>query len=161
MEQTSVVSAALIDTCVVLNAMGARGPRRQAPAMAALKQALRHTQPVMSISTRHELVYWGLHADIAPRIAFPAAVFIGNLCLQHKLVRPTTCFALCSNARDNRAIDAAVAGQARWLITESASLLRLKQVEQTRILTPQDFLQAQLESPRPVAPIRAGISATY
>ena len=56
------------------------------------------------------------------------------------VVQPTETLDLCDDPDDNRVLEAAVAGEADYIVMGDDDLLRLREVRGTRICTPAQFL---------------------
>ncbi len=64
------------------------------------------------------------------------------LALRGDLVRPIRHVHICRDPDDNMLIEAALAGNAEYVVTGDEDLLVLKQFESIRIVTPRVFLNA-------------------
>ncbi len=67
---------------------------------------------------------------------------VALLALRGELVSPTRHVKVCRDRRDDMFIEAAVAGNAQYLVTGDDDLLVLKQFETVRIVSPRTFLAA-------------------
>jgi putative PIN family toxin of toxin-antitoxin system len=67
---------------------------------------------------------------------------IALLALRGELVHPVRAVKVCRDPDDNALIEAALAGNAAYIVTGDEDLLTLKQVEGVRIITPRVFLAA-------------------
>ncbi len=63
------------------------------------------------------------------------------LALRGDLVHPTRHVRVCRDANDNMLIEAALAGNAQYLVTGDEDLLVLKQFESVQIVTSRAFLE--------------------
>lgn len=55
-------------------------------------------------------------------------------------ISPKSSVKICRDPKDNYVLDLCVAGKADFLITGDQDLLTLEQIEKTKIITPQEFL---------------------
>ncbi|MCL4487043.1 MAG: putative toxin-antitoxin system toxin component, PIN family [Chloroflexi bacterium] len=69
---------------------------------------------------------------------------VALLAIRGELVRPTRNVKVCRDPKDDMLIEAALAGNARYLVTGDEDLLVLKNYEAVRIVTPRTFLAALL-----------------
>lgn len=67
---------------------------------------------------------------------------VALLALRGELVSPTRHIKVCRDPRDDMFIEAALAGNAQYLVTGDDDLLVLKQFETVRIVSPRTFLAA-------------------
>ncbi len=67
---------------------------------------------------------------------------VALLALRGELVNPTRHVKVCRDPRDDMFLDAAVAGNAQYLVTGDEDLLVLKHFETVRIVSPRVFLAA-------------------
>jgi uncharacterized protein len=65
---------------------------------------------------------------------------IGLLALRGDLVRPTRKVKICRDSKDDMLIEAALAGNAGYIVSGDEDLLVLKRFESVRIVTPRVFL---------------------
>lgn len=71
-----------------------------------------------------------------------ATDLLALLALRGELVRPERKIRACRDADDDKFIEAAVAGEAEYVVTGDKDLLSLKRFETVRFLTPRAFLEA-------------------
>lgn len=140
--------AVVVDTPVVLAAMGifaggAAAPQRQLDSQRVLEHVFASARPVLTASTRAHLVFMGLHGDFAQVARFNQAQFIGAVCRQAQVVPVRERFNRLQDVRDNRVVEAALAGKAAQLVTYNQRLLKHREIEGVRILLPEQYLQAQ------------------
>ncbi|MGH2413009.1 MAG: putative toxin-antitoxin system toxin component, PIN family [Microcystaceae cyanobacterium] len=128
----------VIDTNVWISALlNPQGTPRKVVNLALTKfQLLQSEETYLELATRLGKKKFDKYLSETDRLTFLAAVknksqFIE---IQHK----TT---LCSDADDNKFLELAVSGMARYLITGDNDLLVLKVYEEIKIVTPADFLQ--------------------
>ena len=74
--------------------------------------------------------------------------FVAELAANGEMVVPTRRIEVCRDADDNMVLEAAVAGQANYIVTSDEDLLVLDPFEDIRIVTPRVFLGALAESSR-------------
>lgn len=65
---------------------------------------------------------------------------INLLRLRGELVIPTRTITICRDPKDNKFIEAALAGKADWIVTGDADLLDLESFENIPMLRPAEFL---------------------
>jgi uncharacterized protein len=131
------VIRAVLDTNTIVSAVGWGGP----PA-AVLDAALDGrfelvTSPALLDELRRVLSYPKLRAVIGD-----ADQLIKLLAIAAIVVSPTEMVAISRDPDDNRLIEAALAADTDVIVTGDQDLLTLGRVEQIRILTPRDFLDA-------------------
>jgi putative PIN family toxin of toxin-antitoxin system len=68
------------------------------------------------------------------------AAFIDDIEQTAVIATPTETLTLSDDPDDNRVLEAAVAGEADYLVTGDDDLVRLREVRGTRICTPAQFL---------------------
>lgn len=137
----------VFDTCVLLSALGVHGQRAQYPAKQAFDYVSRHGQLILSPQTRREVVYRGLHEDVAAEVGDAARKMVQFVCRFANLVNPTQDFRHCAHMADNKWLNAAVAGRANYLLTEDKALLEWQQINFCTITTPRAFARKhRLES---------------
>jgi len=56
-------------------------------------------------------------------------------------VNPTRTIKVCRDADDNHVIEAAIEGEADYIVTYDKDLLDLKSFESVRMITPREFLE--------------------
>jgi len=71
-----------------------------------------------------------------------ATTLLALLALRGELVRPERKITACRDRDDDKFIEAAVAGEAEYVVTGDKDLLSLKRFETVRFVTPHTFLQA-------------------
>jgi uncharacterized protein len=64
------------------------------------------------------------------------------IALRGERVRPTRSVRVCRDPKDNMLIEAALAGQAEYIVTGDEDLLVLKKFEGTQMVGPRTFLMA-------------------
>lgn len=116
-------------------------------------------QMVASPSMRREYIWFGTNPELMRegRPGLDLLAFFGNLCRRQQVVCPQQAFEGCSKPRENNLFATALAADARWLITGDRSLLDMRQVGETRVVTPHDFLETQLDevaARQPALPVR-------
>lgn len=86
---------------------------------------------------------------VLPRIRIKYAIddqtvetTVALLALRGELVHPTRRVKVCRDPQDDMLIEAALAGNAEYLVTGDEDLLVLKKYETVRIVTPRVFLAA-------------------
>lgn len=86
---------------------------------------------------------------VLPRIRIKYAIddqtvetTVALLALRGELVHPTRRVQVCRDPQDDMLIEAALAGNAEYLVTGDEDLLVLKKYETVRIVTPRVFLAA-------------------
>lgn len=97
-----------------------------------------------------ELILDELIAKLAlPRIRAKYAIddqtietTVALLALRGELVHPTRSVKVCRDPKDDMLIEAALAGNAEYLVTGDEDLLVLKKYETVRMVTPRTFLAA-------------------
>jgi uncharacterized protein len=129
------VIRAVLDTNTIVSGLGWGGP----PA-AVLDAALAGdfevvTSPALLDELRRVLAYPKLQAVIGD-----AEELIELLALAAIVVTPTETVELVRDPDDDRLIEAALAAHADAIVTGDQDLLTLERVDQTRILTPREFL---------------------
>lgn len=72
--------------------------------------------------------------------------FVAELAASGELVTPSRHIGVCRDADDNMVLEAAVAGQANYIVTSDEDLLVLDPFEDIRIVTARMFLEALAES---------------
>ena len=78
--------------------------------------------------------------DFIPATDSEVLAFIEDLETGGTVVEPSETLTLSADPDDNRVLEAAVAGQADYIVTSDDDLLRLGEVRGTRIRTPAQFL---------------------
>src|SRR3972149_4270894 len=71
-----------------------------------------------------------------------AADLVALLALRGELVKPERDVKVCRDPKDDVFIEAALAGEAEYIVTGDADLLILKKFETVRLVTPRVFLAA-------------------
>jgi uncharacterized protein len=86
---------------------------------------------------------------VLPRIAKKYAIgepvieaTLAVIALRGELVVPTRKLKVCRDPKDDMLIEAAVAGEAEYVVSGDEDLLVLKKFEQVRFVTPRAFLEA-------------------
>jgi putative PIN family toxin of toxin-antitoxin system len=69
-------------------------------------------------------------------------VLLAVMALRGELVVPTRLLKVCRDPKDDMLIEAAVAGEAEYVVSGDEDLLVLKKFEQVRFVTPRAFLEA-------------------
>jgi putative PIN family toxin of toxin-antitoxin system len=67
-------------------------------------------------------------------------IVTGNILKSAEIVRPSARVADCSDADDNRILEAAFEGHADWIVSGDKHLLRMRSFRGIGILTVSDFL---------------------
>lgn len=124
---------AVVDTGVVLDAMGVRGPAAQQRARAVLEMVT----PVLTPRTRMELLVKGTRPDTKAAATVDATVFIGNFLRHCELVQPTVAFeGAAGSKRQARMFTAALSAGVDIVVTDDPVLLKQGQVGALRVVTP-------------------------
>ena len=128
-----------MDTNVLVSALIAEGP----PARVLGLCWTGEVEFVISEATLAELEDVLGRSRLEPRLRRRRAdvgEFIRRFEKLAKMVEPTETLALSDDPDDNRVLEAAVAGEADYLVTGDDDLVRLREVRGTRICTPAQFL---------------------
>lgn len=133
--------AAVIDTGVVLAAMGVFGRERQTDSLMAVMQVAGSMKPVMTVFTRRQLVEKCTQPHLRALASFNTLTFVGDLCRKQTLVPYGPVFRGCQSNDARLAAEAALAGKASWLITDNSELLFMRCIGAAQVVTPTRFLQ--------------------
>ncbi len=156
--------AVVVDTPVLLAAMGifsstSASPQRQLDSQRAVEHVFTCARPVMTNSIRAHLVFMGLHKDFASIARLNPAQFISTVCRKAQMVQVAGRFNRLQEPRDNRVVEAALAGNARQIVTYNQRLLKHRQIEGVQVLLPEQYLQAQRQAAAAAARRAARLNA--
>jgi putative PIN family toxin of toxin-antitoxin system len=133
---------AVVDTNILIRALikpsGTVGPVLARLAAGDYVQV--YSDPVLS-----ELVAKLALPRIRKKYAIDGSVIEGTLsviALRGELVAPTRKLKVCRDPKDDLLIEAAVAGNAEYVVSDDQDLLVLKKIAQARFVTPRAFLEA-------------------
>lgn len=126
---------AVLDTNTIVSGLGWGGPPGAVLDAALAGDFEIVTSPALLDELRRVLGYPKLQTVIGD-----AGELIELLALAAIVVTPTETVELVRDSDDDRLIEAALAAHADVIVTGDQDLLTLERVDQTRILTPREFL---------------------
>lgn len=136
------MTRAVVDTNILIRALikprGTVGP--VLTRLAAAEYTLVYSQPLLD-----ELFEKLALPRIRDKYALDESVLetvLALLSLRGELVKPVRTVQVCRDPDDDALIEAALAGNAEYLVTGDQDLLVLKKFEDVRIVTPRVFLAA-------------------
>jgi putative PIN family toxin of toxin-antitoxin system len=100
---------------------------------------------VISVDLRREL-YQTVSKKAKMLKIFPefAAEWLEIIDEKSVLVRPKEKVEICRDSKDNVLLEAAISGEANYLVTGDKDILVLKTFEGTKIVTPTEFLESSI-----------------
>ena len=128
---------AVLDTNTIVSGLGWGGPPGAVVDAALAGHFEIVTSPALLDELRRVLGYPKLQAVIGD-----ADELVKFLALAAVVVTPTETVAVSRDPDDDRLIEAALAANADVIVTGDQDLLTLERVDQIKILTPREFLEA-------------------